>query len=100
MFENFLKQKYWFIPTIDEQREMLNERQKFAKDELPNVIEKMTKSSTEYFEVLSELEKTFTKEQWEIYLRSKTLAQDASFQNQRVKSLQDILSEAPVSRIK
>lgn len=82
----------WFIPTRDEQAQYRKENREYAQREIPEIQEKLNVSQTKYFSALEKLEKTLSKEQWELWLEAKSSAQDTVFQNGRLKTLQDWIS--------
>ena len=77
--------RLWWLPTDEDRANYRKERKDSWRAELPQINTKLLEATEKYGDYLNKLEKTFSKEQWEIYLEVKTWAQKASFQNGRKK---------------
>jgi len=83
--------KLWWLPTDEDRANYQKERKDLWRAELPQINTKLIEATVNSGNALNRLEKTFNKEQWEIYLEAKRWSQEAVFQNGRKTHHEDEL---------
>ena len=83
--------RLWWLPTDEDRANYRKERKDSWRAELPQINTKLIEATENAGNSLNRLEKTFSKEQWELYLEAKRWNQEAVFQNGRKTHHEDEL---------
>jgi hypothetical protein len=89
----FWKNPLWWLPTDEDRANYQKERKDAWRLELPEINHRFIEASEKYSEALNKLEKTFSKEQYELYMEAKNWANKATFEKGRQEHHIDELSK-------
>lgn len=95
IFKQFIEQLFWWVPTKNDQKQnRLEEMDKIRKD-LPDVVKRMIDFGNEGQEIRKKLEKTFSEQQYKLWLDMLSMSQKENFEANRMRCMQDRLKEIP-----
>jgi len=95
IFQELARKKWWFIPTKSDQIKYREEELDSIKREYMEVISKLVAFGEEMGNAEDKLVATFSKEQHQMWLDLKVLAQKSHFQTTRKNHFDERLKEIP-----
>lgn len=95
IFKEWAKKAYWFFPTKSDQVKYREEELDSIKREYPEVLSRLVAFGEEMGNMEDKFVATFSKEQRELWLNMKVLAQKAQFQATRKNHFDERLKNIP-----